>query len=44
MDLVIKVSGMYSTIIKLQAYEREEGKNDWDVQMFDLKEEIALRK
>ena len=38
------LSGMYSTIIKLQAYEREEGKNDWDVQMFDLKEEIALRK
>ena len=37
------LSGMYSTIIKLQAYEREEGKNDWDVQMFEKQFEADLK-
>ena len=29
------LSGMNTTIIKLQAYEHEEGKNDRDIQMFE---------
>ena len=37
------LSGMYSTIIKLQAYEHEEGKNDWDIQMFEKQFEADLK-
>ena len=37
------LSGMYSTIIKLQAYEQEEGKNDWDIQMFEKQFDTDLK-
>ena len=37
------LSGMCSTIIKLQAYEQEEGKNDWDIQMFEKQFEADLK-
>lgn len=37
------LSGMYSTILKLQAYEQEEEKNDWDIQMFEKQFEADLK-
>jgi len=37
------LSGIYSTIVKLQNYEADKRKNDWDIQMFETQYEADLK-